>query len=75
MNKTNPKIEITSEEIRYIRVRTAISICTKFPKIYKKLFSDKGYTMTEDETLAANVLQELCHLEPRIKRILEYYFK
>lgn len=69
------QIEITEAELRYVRVRTAVSICVKFPNLYKKLFSEKGYVMNETETLAANVLRELCNLEPRVKTILGYYFK
>lgn len=70
-----PKIEISEAELRYVRIRTAISICKKYPNIYKKVSSKKGYVMNEDESIAASVLQELYNLEPRVKRILDYYLK
>jgi hypothetical protein len=66
---------LTPKELKQIRTAIAVGTCIKFPNIYEKLFSEKGFKMNENEALASAVLKELCNLEPSVKAILGYYFK
>jgi hypothetical protein len=65
--------ELTKQELQFTRTAIAFSICTKFPQIYSKTFGQKGFTMTEEEHLASEVLKVLLELEPSIQHKLEYY--
>jgi hypothetical protein len=67
------KKEIKPEQLRELRTRIVLSIVAKFPYIYRKLYSDKGYVMTEKEDIAAQVLKGLLDADPIIKRLLDFY--
>lgn len=67
------KIEISPCELRHIRTSVAVSICNKYPSVFQKLYSQKGYIMNESETLAAELLKTLLELEPSLKHELEFY--
>jgi len=75
MNMKQTLKTLTPEELKQVRTEIAVSICRKFPNVYEKLFSEKGFKMNENEALASAVLKELCNLEPSVKAILGYYFK
>ena len=68
-------IKIDPLDLTAIRLQVAYSICAKHKSVYRKLFSDKGYVMDENEKIASEVLEGLIKLEPSFKPMLEVYFK
>lgn len=67
------EISLSDQELRFVRTEIALSIIDKFPQVYKKLYSDKGYTMNETEALAAGMLKGILEADPCIKRELDFY--
>jgi hypothetical protein len=65
---------LSMRELRQVRTLIAVEICVKYPRLYKKLTSDKGYVMGEKEGTAAEVLKGLMESDPIIKRYLSVYF-
>jgi hypothetical protein len=63
-----------NEKIRQTRITIAFSICAKFPHIYQKLYSNKGYVMAEKESVAAHILKALVELDPVIQKMLSFYY-
>jgi hypothetical protein len=65
---------ISEEKLKALRLEIAVSICNKYPKLFQKIFADKGYVLTDYESGAAEILALLCETNPNIKKTLSFLY-
>lgn len=63
------------QKLRVVKLEIAIEILNKYPNLFTKLTSDKGYVMTEKEDVAAQVLRGMFETDPVLQAILAKYYK
>jgi hypothetical protein len=68
-------IESKNRELQAVRIELAVQICLSYPTLYPRMKSRNLVYKSDKEMVACKVLDNLIHLEPSIKHILDFHYK